>query len=195
MKKWIYSLLIIALVVSGANWIITHLNSHPRYAVGDVIDQFNDVSVYYNGGVANVSGRNLTLDGYNLGLEYQCVEFIKRYYYQRFGHKMPNDRGHAKDFFLTSLPSDFLNPQRDLIQFHNKNKSSPQVEDIVVFAPWLFNRYGHVAIVSKVESDYIEIIQQNPGPFGSTREKIPLNINNDEYTVDHDRLLGWLRMQ
>jgi hypothetical protein len=55
--------------------------------------------VYYNGGVANVVGRNVSVDGYNLGLKYQCVEFVKRYYYQHLGHKMPDTYGHAKDFF------------------------------------------------------------------------------------------------
>lgn len=185
---------IIVLIVLTANWSITHLNSNSRHTVGDIIDNFNDIPVYYNGGVANISGRNLTIDGYSLGLKYQCVEFIKRYYYQRFGHKMPNDKGNAKDFFSVSLPSGFLNLKRGLIQFNNKSKNSPKVEDIVAFAPWLFNRYGHVAIISKVESDYIEITQQNPGPFGSTREKIPLKIINNEYLVVHERLPGWLRM-
>ncbi len=49
--------------------------------IGSIIDEFNGVAVYYNHNVGNVSGRNLAPDGYNLGLKYQCVEFVKRYYF------------------------------------------------------------------------------------------------------------------
>ena len=76
--------------------------------VGQVVDQFNGVNVYYNGQISHVSGRNLTKDGYNLGQKYQCVEFIKRYYYERFKHKMPDSYGHAKDFLMLRLPMAIL---------------------------------------------------------------------------------------
>ena len=46
------------------------------HQIGDVIDSFNGVAVYYNGPVNNVSGRNLSPDGYNLGQKQQCVEFV-----------------------------------------------------------------------------------------------------------------------
>ena len=71
--------------------------------IGDKVDSLNGVFVYYNHSVGNVSGRNTTADGYNLGLKYQCVEFVKRYYYENLNHKMPNSYGHAKDFFVTYL--------------------------------------------------------------------------------------------
>ncbi len=67
----------------------TLLNWNPRYRVGQEVDRLNGVAVFYNGGVGHSAGRNLAPDGYNLGLKYQCVEFVKRYYYQRLNHKMP----------------------------------------------------------------------------------------------------------
>ena len=71
---------------------------------GHIIDEYNGVPIYYNGkDFTNVSGRNLTHDGYNLGLKYQCVEFVKRYYYHKYDHRMPYTYGHAKDFFDQSL--------------------------------------------------------------------------------------------
>jgi len=51
--------------------------------------------VYYNGSVGHVSGRNLVPDGYNPGLKYQCVEFVKRYYYQHLNHKIPDSYRHT----------------------------------------------------------------------------------------------------
>lgn len=55
-------------------------NENEVFSIGQPVDNFNGVSVYYNGSVGHVSGRNKTADGYNLGLKYQCVEFVKRYF-------------------------------------------------------------------------------------------------------------------
>ncbi len=171
---------------------VTKANINPNRQVGDIVDSFNDVEVYYNGGVGHVEGRNVAADGYNLGLKYQCVEFIKRYYYQRFQHKMPDSYGHAKSFFNPSVTSGTLNPQRNLKQFSN-GTVKPQVEDILVFDGTLTNRYGHVAIISKITDDSIEIIQQNPGPFASSRETITLKVNNGSWTIEKPNVLGFLR--
>lgn len=158
--------------------------------IGTVVDQFNGVDVYYNGSTGNVSGRNLTQDGYNLGQKYQCVEFIKRYYYQRFNHKMPDSYGHAKNYFDESIPDGQLNPKRNLLQFHNGSPTKPQVDDIIVFG---LSRYGHVAIISKVTDDEIEIVQQNPGPNASSRATYPLIFKDGIWKIDNFRVLGYLR--
>src|SRR5690625_3985796 len=72
--------------------------SNKKKSVRQIIYSLNGVYVYYNGSTNTVVDRNTSLDGYNLGLEYQCVEFVKRYYYERLDHTMPNSYGHAKDF-------------------------------------------------------------------------------------------------
>nr|WP_303803270.1 CHAP domain-containing protein [Snodgrassella alvi] len=159
--------------------------------IGTVVDQFNGVNVYYNGKIGNVSGRNLSQDGYNLGQKYQCVEFIKRYYYERFNHKMPDSFGHAKDFFDASIADGKINPKRNLRQFHNGSPTKPQVEDIIVLG---LSRYGHVAIISKVGNSEIEIIQQNPGPTTSSRVTYPLNYHNGLWKINNFRVLGYLRL-
>ncbi|WP_220215702.1 MULTISPECIES: CHAP domain-containing protein [unclassified Gilliamella] len=158
--------------------------------IGVVVDEFNGVKVYYNGSVDNVSGRNTSKDGYNLGLKYQCVEFIKRYYYERFNHKMPDSYGHAKDFFDDSIADGKINPKRNLLQYHNGSPSKPQVEDIIVMG---WSRYGHVAIISKVSDNEIEIVQQNPGPNASSRALLPLIYKDGLWNIDSFRVLGYLR--
>lgn len=158
--------------------------------VGQVVDQFNGVNVYYNGQISHVSGRNLTKDGYNLGQKYQCVEFIKRYYYERFKHKMPDSYGHAKDFFDASIADGHINPKRNLLQFHNGSPTQPKVDDIIVFG---WSQYGHVAIISKVSNNEIEIVQQNPGPNKSSRATYPLIYKDGLWKIDNFRVLGYLR--
>ena len=124
--------------------------------------------VYYNGGVDNVEQRN-TIDGYNLGLKFQCVEFVKRYYYEYNNHKMPDSYGQAKSFFQFHLEHGKLNIQRGLYQFNNHSFTKPQVGGLLVFDRTFLNKYGHVGIISNVTENNIEIIQQNAGPFSSSR--------------------------
>jgi hypothetical protein len=172
---------------------VTVVNWNPRFRVGQKIDNLNGVAVYYNGGVNHSSGRSLTPDAYNLGIKYQCVEFVKRYYYQRLRHKMPDTYGHAKEFFDAGLSDGVRNTRRDLLQFANDGTTKPQPDDLVVFGPWLLNHYGHVAIISAVTDSAVEIVQQNAGPFSSSRETIPLRFDHGHWRLNNARILGWLR--
>jgi surface antigen len=164
-----------------------------KHKFGTKVDSFNGVNVYYNGKVSNISGRNLTSDGYNLGLKYQCVEFVKRYYYEHLNHKMPNSYGNAKDFFNPRLKDGQMNHDRKLIQYTNGGQSLPKPNDILIFGSTPLNKFGHVAIVSKVGPREIEIIQQNPGIMGSSRETFRIVNVRGASKVDHSRILGWLR--
>src|SRR5262249_17389786 len=115
-------------------------------------------------------------------------------YYERFDHKMPDSYGHAKDFFDQHLKDGQKNDKRGLIQFSNPSSSKPRPEDLIIFSGNLLNRFGHVAIIAKVTNQNIEIAQQNPGPFGDSRETITLELTNGRWGIKNDRVLGWLRM-
>ena len=163
-------------------------------ATGKVIDQHKGVKVYYNGSVGNVSGRNLAKDGYNLGLKYQCVELAKRYYYERFGHKMPNSYGHAKDFFNSSLPDGALNRDRDMRQYHNGGSRRPMPDDLIVIGPTPENSFGHLVVVTESSQTSVSFIQQNPGRNNPSRGTYKLSQSNGGWYVDGRAVLGWLRM-
>jgi len=172
---------------------VKKVNFNSAYEVGQPIDSLNNVIVFYNGGVDNVVQRN-TKNGYNLGLEYQCVEFVKRYYYEHLNHKMPDSYGHAKSFYDATILDGSYNKQRDLIQYTNPSKTKPQEGDLIVMKGTAYNSYGHVAIISKVTTNRIEIIQQNAGPFSSPREtfevtKTPLG----KWKIKNSLVCGWLR--
>jgi hypothetical protein len=113
---------------------------------------------------------------------------------------MPNAFGHAKDFFDPNLKDGELNKARGLRQFKNGSRSRPEEGDLIVWGPTTWNAYGHVAIVSKVIDDKkadrheIEYIQQNPGPFGKSREKVRFRDDRTTYRLADSRLLGWLRL-
>lgn len=163
-------------------------------SIGHKIDAFNGVPIYYNGpDFTHVAGRNTTADGYNLGLKYQCVEFVKRYYYQIYDHKMPNAFGHAKDFFDKTLPDKAFNKKRGLMQYRNVREYKPQVNDLLVYDGYPGNNFGHVAIISKVSDSEIELVQQNMGY--KTRLKIPLVNFYQYWTIADYNILGWLRKE
>lgn len=180
-------------ILSTAISSFSPTGGNTSFRVGQVVDSLNGVVVYYNGSVGHTAGRNTAKDGYNLGLKYQCVEFVKRYYYDHLNHKMPDSYGHAKSFFDRSLNDGDLNTARNLIQYTNGSKTKPRTDDLVIFDATAFNPYGHVAIVSAVGTDEIEIIQQNPGPTAKSRVKFKLAQKNGKWIIRNERLLGWLR--
>ena len=191
MKKLLYSLLVLTLLILGV-YKIKKGGLNFSNETGDAIDSLNHVVVYYNGDVSHVQGRTV-VDGYNVGLKHQCVEFVKRYYLEHYNHKMPDSYGHAKSFYQTHLSDGKVNKQRNLTQYNNPSKTSPKIGDLIVFEGSTFNKYGHVAIISNVSEKTIEIIQQNPGPYAPSRENIKLNSKDGKFKIEGKRILGWLR--
>ena len=190
-KTIIVSILVFSVVVVYILSTYCNLNVHTQR--GTVVDSLNGVYVYYNGGVNQNSGRNV-VDGYNIGMKYQCVEFVKRYYYECYHHKMPDNYGHAKSFFDKKLSNGEMNVSRGLIQYKNGEGVLPQIGDIVVFDGYLFNHYGHVAIISTVSTDEVELIQQNYGYMSGSRKHLGLTESGLGWKIQHKRILGWLRI-
>ena len=195
LKRWAYSIIGLLIIACAGLWAYKNYDLNAGLEVGEKIDELNGISVYYNGGVDNVTERNTTTDGYNLGLKYQCVEFVKRYYYEHLNHKMPHSYGNAKDFFDKSLKDGQKNDQRNLTQYTNPSHAKPKIDDLIIFQETAFNKYGHVAIISKVTDDEVEIIQQNPGPFGQSRETYDLEFENEKWKIENNLVLGWLRKE
>lgn len=188
MRFSVYKVVGIAVVA-----LLVLVSSKTVFKRGEVIDMHNGIEVYYNGeDFTNVSGRNLTENGYNLGLKYQCVEFVKRYYYKYYGHKMPNTYGHAKEFFDQSLPDVAINYDRGLLQFRNIRYEAPKEGDILVYDGYGGNPFGHIGIITEVTDDEIEYISQNVGE--KTRQRVKLVEFQGIYTVADYDVLGWLRL-
>ena len=120
------------------------------------------------------------------------VEFIKRYYFEYYNHKMPDTYGNAKDFYNKELKDGEINIKRGLLQFSNPSFKKPSVGDIIIFKPYILNPYGHVAIISNVEDDNIEIVQQNV--WKKTREKFKLTYENNKWSINSKRVIGRLSL-
>lgn len=190
-KRVIITLVIVSILAFAFFKVTSKLGYDFKYTEGEKIDSLNHVIVYYNGNTGNIFGRNITKDNYNLGLKYQCVEFVKRYYYEYLHHKMPNVYGNAIDFYDKNIADGQLNIQRGLLQYTNSSKSKPQINDLIVLDGTSSNPFGHVAIISEVTDDEIEVIQQNVG--GKSRDHFDLELKEGKWHINNDRVMGWLR--
>lgn len=195
-KKYLVASLILFFLIAVVVFKkVETFNPNKQFLVGQKLDSLNGVYVFYNGGVGHIAERNISADGYNIGLKFQCVEFVKRYYYEYYHHEMPDSYGNAKDFFDKSVQDGSVNSKRNLLQYQNPSKQKPQIGDLVIFNGHLGNRFGHVAIVSNVKPHNVEIIQQNPGPFAPSRVTFSLDSSINGFKISSERLLGWLRIK
>ncbi|WP_025206102.1 CHAP domain-containing protein [Dehalobacter restrictus] len=159
-------------------------------AAGMKIDEYKGVAVYSNGAdYMSSHGLSYSKDGYYYGYKWQCVEFVKRFYYEIYHHEMPDGAGNAKYFFNPMLAQGKLNEQRGLVQYVNGGNEKPREGDLLVFNE---GSYGHVAIICGVADEWIEVIQQNSEV---PREKYSLVYKDGTYTISGDREpAGWLRV-
>lgn len=184
---------ILFLLLGG--FLIQELNAQ-NPSVGKRIDSLNGVYVYENGPLQNISGRRVTKEGYNIGLKYQCVEFVKRYYLQHLNHKMPNSYGNAVDYFNENIPDGTFNQNRGLIQYSNPSRFKPKPNDILIFNATPDNPFGHVGIISWVKKHQIEIIQQNPPQSNQSARKVyDLIKKKGRWEIKCKRILGRLRKE
>lgn len=179
------------LLVGGIVSIVTGLMYKFGSEVGKVADTYQGVPIYNNGkDGAQEHGINKNKNGYVYGYKWQCVEFINRFYYDKLGISIPGG-GNAKDYFDDKIENGGTNNTRMLTQFRNGEGDKPKINDIIVYTK---GEYGHLAIVSKVENDYIEIVQQNV--YGKPREKLNITYKDDKPIIaDGKGISGWLRKE
>ena len=162
-----------------------------RLHVGRELDRYHGVPVYDNGLFFFRSyGRHYGGEGYYYGQKWQCVEYIKRFYYVAKGHSMPDVWGHARDFFDPNVITGTLNQRRGLLQYTNGSHVKPEPDDLLVFRD---TAYGHVGIITSVTEEQVVMIQQNM--FGKTRQVFQLNLQEGRYYIREPRVAaGWLRL-
>lgn len=159
--------------------------------VGNVIATYKKVPAYQNGTkVTQSHGKHYAKDNYYYGQKWQCVEYVKRFYHDALGHHMPSVWGHARDFFDPEVAHGEINPLRGLVQYQNGGSEIPKPDDLLVFRN---GSLGHVAIVTKVTKNTIEVIQQNVHSHASSVH--PLSHKGGRCTVGKDNQpAGWLRL-
>ncbi|MDW8350187.1 MAG: CHAP domain-containing protein [Verrucomicrobiae bacterium] len=152
------------------------------------------MAVYDNGeDYVRSWGRHYAWCGYYYGQKWQCVEFVKRFFYQAKGHRMPEVMGHAIDFWDEEVEDGGMNEARGLRQYRNGGAVAPAADDLLVVA---WTRYGHVAVISEVNrgAGYVEVVQQNVR--GRTRERWAYRVEAGQHWVGEEgEVVGWMRKE
>ncbi len=169
-----------------------------QISTGIEIGSLDGVPGYYNGPVeATAWGRNKIGD-YDSGLKWQCVEYVRRYYYIHFGMEMGAGR-HAGLFYTAGL-EDGADTFDGLKQYTHRHESKsgkddgftikPEKGDVLVLGT---ATYGHVAIVAKVSDTNVTIAQQNVIGDGFTSDIQMKQVSNGKWQLKSNSVLGLLR--
>jgi hypothetical protein len=120
-----------------------------------------------------------------MGLEWQCVEYVNRYYYLVYGMNLGVGRN-AWEFYQNNTPA-------GLTRFANGGTTAPQVGDILCFNE-TGSGLGHVAIIRSVDqaNSVVHVIQQNvkngdtsPNGYGTDVDwKFAYSVIGGTYKVD-----------
>ena len=114
------------------------------------------------------------------GVKYQCVELARRYYLIKYGAQFSPVKN-AKDIeYIKSLRHD----SKRLAWPTIPNKPSSPPPKIGSLLLWKDTSTGHVAVVTHVGRDFVDIIEQN---YGSGHRRIGMR---DGVLVSHG-LVGW----
>lgn len=153
-------------------------------SAGTVYGYVNNVAVYSNGTTPYLLSRGRNQEGtMYYGEKWQCVEFMRRFYYKAFGFHIKETRDYAKQFY---------NSVSGLKSYANGSSTAPQPGDILCITS---TGAGHVAIITEVGANYVKVAHQNVG--GLTH--IGLSLSKSGNTVSASAIgsgytvQGWMR--
>ncbi len=124
------------------------------------------------------------------GLQYQCVEYVRRFYAEAPNINTKLWPGmNAIDFFGKATTIDLI------AHLNGRSKMPPVPNDILVFDRTLTSPYGHVAIIMDVDAtkNTINIIEQNWSRTGIA--SLGMVLRDGNYTINRRgkrEILGWL---
>ena len=116
-------------------------------ACGTGLASFDGDTAYSNG---SYTGSGTSCNGHGTyGYQYQCVELVMRRFKRKWGLHW---YGNAKDLLVNA-------PRASVDVFNNGDGAhKPVPGDMLV---WTNSTYGHVALITAVRSNAIDIIEQN----------------------------------
>lgn len=121
-----------------------------NYRFGVTTGSYNSVPAYSNCHYTYFSGQPNSYSGYTTGYKWQCVEYVARYFKAAFNKKIAG--GNANTYCGNASAKGLKKSD------NGKTSDKPQPGNVICSNG---GSYGHCAIVRKVGSDYVEVIEQN----------------------------------
>jgi hypothetical protein len=143
-------------------------------------------------GTGNECGAYWANDAQGFGYEWQCVEYVRRFYSRQFGITLP--RRNAADY-------DQALAQVGFRRFANNTATElPEIDDIIVFGRRVSGTdpFGHIAVVTGRDASGIQIIEQNWSSTGIA--SLPystaggaISVGNRQGRTGYYPVLAWFR--
>lgn len=156
--------------------------------------------IAYSNCSANCVSRDASLvDEVYMGMEWQCVEFARRWLYRTQGLVFESVDYAYNIWDDISYLVDARNDEKHLlVDFPNGSSALPQRGDMLVWSSEYLGT-GHVAIVTQVnqKDNYIEVAEQNflnQAWLDDYARRIPLQKRGEGTWLDDKHLLGWKRL-
>ena len=142
------------------------------------------------------------------GMQWQCVEYARRYLITKLGVTFSSVNG-AEDVFALKTVESIQDGKKYKFKTYKNNfdcqrsNNMPKVNDVII---WARNKndtpYGHIAVILKIEGDQIYIGEQNwsndtwtRSPPHSYSRILTLKTNNNRCSIidGNYTILGWKR--
>ena len=142
------------------------------------------------------------------GMQWQCVEYARRYLITKLGVTFSSVNG-AEDVFALKTVESIQDGKKYKFKTYKNNfdckrsNNMPKVNDVII---WARNKndtpYGHIAVILKIEGDKIYIGEQNWSNDAWTRSPpqsysriLTLKTNNNRCSIidGNYTILGWKR--
>ncbi len=180
----------IILITIAGFLLLLGSNSNAAEPFGTYLGEFSGVAAYSNGNTSYYSDVSNYVNGTYTGIQWQCVEYVRRYYLLVYGIDLASMHlGDANTWYDNASAM-------GLERYPNGSSTSPQVGDILVSEG---GDYGHVAIVKSVSGSQVCTIQQNfSNDSTDVNRCLTLAVSGGNYTVGGFSatypIEGWLRI-
>lgn len=134
------------------------------------------------------------------GMEWQCVEYARRWLFRTEGLVFESV-DIAADIWdgISYLVDTGSNDRRNLRNLPNGSAESPLRGDLLIWSSDFLGT-GHIAVVTRVdyEAGYVEVAEQNflnqawPGKYA---RRIPMQQREGGFWLDDGLIMGWKRLE
>lgn len=170
---------------------------------------FGEVQGYAPGGIPAYSNKHdmyfsgeRSIDGnFFCGFKYQCVEFARRWLYERKSLVLPDIPWSVHIFNLKEVfDASTAKPVR-CVAINNGTAEKPVADSFLIYPSEEDNPVGHVAVITEVGDNWIRIADQNHRFHkweGNFSAQLKLSYENNVWTVTDDvdarvyKPLGWV---
>ena len=182
----------IIIILLGFGLLSYSLNDELEF--GKVLGSVDNVIAYSSGKMKLLQYKNNYINNIYTGFKWQCVEYARRYMIICMNLTFENI-DNAYEIFNIKYFISLKNNQKIPVQkYINGSPYIPVKNSLLIWKPSSDNINGHVAVIVKVNSDSIEIAEQNYKNIkwkNNYSRKIKLKYNNGYY-IDDMNIIGWI---